>query len=164
MNDPHAVRILFVCMGNICRSPTAHGIMEELVRDRGLENRIEIDSAGTLDYHEGALPDARMRSAAERRGHKLTHRSRPVKPDDFHHFDYVVAMDNVNLRDMKPFMPDQPFRAKISLLMDHLADPPCAEVPDPYSHGATMFDYVVDVVEKGCEALLDEIVGRHQLG
>ena len=163
MKDQPPIRVLFVCMGNICRSPTAHGVMEKLVRERGLEKLIEIDSAGTLDYHEGDLPDPRMRSAAKRKGHDLTHRSRPVKPEDFHNFDYVVAMDKVNLRDMKPFTPPLPFRAEISLLMDHLDDPPCTEVPDPYSHGATMFEYVVDVVEQGCEALLDKIVAQHSL-
>lgn len=162
-HDNGRVRVLFVCMGNICRSPAAHGVMERLVEQRGLGHAVEIDSAGTLDYHEGELPDGRMRQAASSRGYNLTHRSRPIRSSDFHSFDYIVAMDRVNLSDMQPFTPKPPFKAEVSLLMEHHPDPPTEEVPDPYSHGASMFDHVMDLVEVACAALLDKIVARHHL-
>ena len=157
------VRVLFVCMGNICRSPAAHGVMEHLVKQRGLADVIQIDSAGTLDFHEGELPDARMRRAAADRGFELAHRSRPLQTNDFDEFDYIVAMDEVNLRDMQPFTPPRPHRAKVSLLMQHCAAPPCAEVPDPYSHGDMMFDHVMDLAEMACAGLLDKVAAQHEL-
>jgi protein-tyrosine phosphatase len=163
MRENGNVAVLFVCMGNICRSPAAHGVMESMVAARGLSDRVRIESAGTLDYHEGELPDGRMRDAAFRRGYVLDHRSRPVTSRDFHAFDYVVAMDFQNLHDLAEFTPRDGGRAKVSLLMSHCESAPKAEVPDPYLGGSSAFEHVLDLVEQGCAALLDEIQRAHAL-
>ncbi len=157
------VRVLFICMGNICRSPAAQGVMEKFVADRGLEERVVVDSAGTLDYHEGELADPRMRHAATRRGYELTHRSRPVRPHDFLEFDYVVAMDDANLEALERFRPGRNEKAVISLLLSHWDKAPRRDVPDPYYGGKEGFENVLDLVEGGCAALLDSIEARHGL-
>ena len=98
-------RILFVCLGNICRSSSAEGIMRKLVDEAGLEDAFEIDSAGILSYHQGELPDSRMRAHAARRGYNLVHRSRPVRTDDFFNFDLIIGMDDRNIDDLKDRAP-----------------------------------------------------------
>jgi protein-tyrosine phosphatase len=163
MDENSKVSVLFLCMGNICRSPAAHGVMETLVEQKGLADRIMVDSAGTLDYHEGELPDARMREAAARRGVDLTHRSRPLTARDFHSFDYLVAMDHQNLMDLEEFRPHGKSRAEVSLLMSHCDTPAMDEVPDPYLGGRAAFEQVLDLVDQGCGALLKTIRQRHGL-
>jgi protein-tyrosine phosphatase len=146
------MRILFVCMGNICRSPTAEGVMRRLIDDAGLD--IEVDSAGTGGWHAGEPPDERATLAARRRGVTLSGAARQVRPDDFERFDMLVAMDRGNLRELLALAPDDEAAAKVRLLV---AD---ADVPDPYYGGDRGFETVLDMVETACRELLDELRSR----
>ncbi len=148
-------RILFVCLGNICRSPSAEGVFRAIVEREGLENEIEIDSAGLLDYHKGNLADPRMRKHALARGYDLTHRSRPVILEDFDNFDYIVAMDHENVKGLLALAPEK--KAKISLLARYCCKHKTDIVPDPYYGGADGFEYVLDLLEDACENLLKTI-------
>ena len=143
------MRILFVCMGNICRSPTAEGVMRRLIDEAGLD--IEVDSAGTGGWHAGEPPDERATLAARRRGVTLAGAARQVKPADFRRFDMLIAMDRSNLRDLLALAPDEDAAAKVRLLV---AD---ADVPDPYYGGDRGFENVLDMVEAACRELLDEL-------
>jgi protein-tyrosine phosphatase len=146
------VRILFVCLGNICRSPTAEGVMRRLVREAGLEDEIEIDSAGTGGWHVGAPPDERATAAARRRGTELAGAARRFTPADFDRFDLILAMDAENRRELLALAPDQTARAKVRMFRAGDLD-----VPDPYYGGADGFDEVLDLVEEAARELLDEI-------
>jgi protein-tyrosine phosphatase len=148
------VRILFVCLGNICRSPTAEGVMRHLLRERGLEEEVHVESAGTGGWHVGAPPDERSAEAARRRGISLGGAAQQVRPSDFDAFDLLVAMDRSNLRDLLAIAPDEAARAKVRLLLDD------ADVPDPYYGGASGFDDVLALVTEACERLLDEVTAR----
>jgi protein-tyrosine phosphatase len=151
-------RILFVCLGNICRSPTAEGVMRALVREAGLHERIELDSAGTGSWHIDEPPDARATAAARERGVELEGRARQVERADFAGFDLIVAMDRSNLADLRRIAPDDAARAKLRLLRDF--DPSAdgeADVPDPYHGGSRGFDDVFDLVRDSCAALLAEL-------
>jgi protein-tyrosine phosphatase len=152
------MKLLFVCMGNICRSPTAEGVMRSLLREQGLEDEIEIDSAGTGDWHVGDPPDARATEAARRRGVVLEGAARQVRPRDFEHYDLLLAMDRENLRELRTFSPDNDAAGKARLLrsFDPTA-PPGAGVPDPYYGGPDGFETVLDQVEAACRGLLDEL-------
>ena len=143
-------RILFVCLGNICRSPTAEGVLRRLVREQRLEDEIEIDSAGTGGWHVGAPPDARATEAARRRGTELAGSARRFDPR--RDFDLILAMDRENLRDLLALAPDDEARAKVRLLRG-----PGLDVPDPYYGGLDGFDEVLDLVEAACRGLLDEV-------
>jgi protein-tyrosine phosphatase len=145
------MRILFVCMGNICRSPTAEGVMRRLIADAGLEDVVEVDSAGTGGWHAGEPPDARATAAARRRGVTLEGGARQVRPADFDRFDLIVAMDRENLRDLHAMAPDEGAREKLRLLA---AD---QDVPDPYYGGDRGFETVLDMVGAACRELLDEL-------
>jgi protein-tyrosine phosphatase len=145
------VRILFVCMGNICRSPTAEGVMRRLVTDAGLDDVIEIDSAGTGGWHAGEPPDARAATAARRRGVTLEGGARQVRPEDFDRFDLIVAMDRGNLRELRALAPGDGAREKLRLLVAG------QDVPDPYYGGDRGFETVLDMVEAACRELLDEL-------
>src|SRR3954463_5463664 len=138
-------------MGNICRSPTAEGVMRRLLRDEGLDGRIEIDSAGTGGWHAGEPPDARATAAAHRRGIELAGAARQVDPEDFERFDLIVAMDRENLAALRRLAPDDEARAKLRLLLGD------RDVPDPYYGGASGFEDVLDLVEAGCRDLLAEL-------
>jgi protein-tyrosine phosphatase len=155
------VKVLFVCMGNICRSPTAQGVFELLVQDTSLADRIQVDSAGTHAYHVGEGPDRRAREAAARRGVDLARqRARRIDAADFEYFDYVVAMDRDNLEELLALCPEQ-HRGKLRLLLDfapHLS--PQIDVPDPYYGGAQGFERVLDLVEEGARGLLEELRRR----
>jgi len=146
------MRILFVCMGNICRSPTAEGVMRRLIEDEGLD--IEVDSAGTGGWHAGEPPDERATVAAQRRGVTLEGAARQVKESDFRRFDLLVAMDRGNLSDLLDLAPDEEAREKVRLLV------PDADVPDPYYGGDRGFETVLDMVESACRELLDELRER----
>ena len=151
-------RILFVCLGNICRSPTAEGVMRALVREAGLHERIELDSAGTGAWHIDEPPDARATTAARERGVELEGRARQVEREDFAEFDLIVAMDRSNLAELRRIAPDDAARAKLRLLRDF--DPRSdgeADVPDPYHGGSRGFDDVFDLVHRSCAALLAEL-------
>jgi protein-tyrosine phosphatase len=147
------VRILFVCLGNICRSPTAEGVMRHLLRERGLEDRIEAASAGTGGWHVGSPPDERSAAAARARGITLDGAAQQVRPEDFGRYDLLVAMDRSNLADLLAMAPDDEARSRVRLLLDD------ADVPDPYYGGPSGFDDVLDLVTEACERLLDELTG-----
>lgn len=133
-------RILFVCLGNICRSPMAEAVFSKIVRDHGAQAAFEVDSAGLSSYHQGDLPDSRMRWHAERRGYTLTHRSRPVKREDFDRFDLIIGMDEENIRQLnrRAATPEQ--RAKIRRMADFRQRLLPDEVPDPYYGGDAGFE------------------------
>ena len=159
-----AFRVLFICMGNICRSPTAHGVFARYLRERAPELEVEVDSAGTHDYHVGSPPDPRAIAAAARRGVDLTaQRARLVKVADFQRHDLIVAMDRLNrevLLDLSPAV----YRERVRLLME-FADVPLddgeqLDVPDPYYGGAVGFERVLDLVEQAADGLLAEIRAR----
>lgn len=152
--------VLFVCLGNICRSPTAHGVFRQMVQDRGLETQIHIDSAGTGGWHVGSEPDNRAQAAARRRGYELSDlRARQVSLSDFERFDYVLAMDKDNLRDLQRQAPAV-YHEKIRLFLSYRDDGSIAEVPDPYYGGEQGFNHVLDLVEEASAALLDTIAAR----
>ncbi|MCC6302921.1 MAG: low molecular weight phosphotyrosine protein phosphatase [Gammaproteobacteria bacterium] len=154
------VRVLFVCMGNICRSPTAQGVFEELLRREGLTPWIEVDSAGTHAYHEGNAPDPRAQAAALRRGLDLSAQiARQVRSDDFERFDYILAMDRENLALLMERCP-APFGHKVSLFLGYAPHLGIEEVPDPYYGGVAGFDRVLDMVQAAAEGLLREIRAR----
>jgi protein-tyrosine phosphatase len=154
------MRILFVCMGNICRSPTAEGVMRALVRDEGLDAAIELDSAGTGGWHAGEPPDERAVHAALQRDIALDGAARQVTAADFGRFDLVLAMDRENERDLVALAPDDEARAKVHLLREF--DPEAVavgdlDVPDPYFGGPRGFERVLDVVTAACRGLLAEV-------
>ena len=152
------IRVCFVCLGNICRSPTAEGVMRRLVEDEGLSERIDIDSAGTAAYHVGESPDKRSRQAARRRGFPLDSRARKFERDDFGVQNYVLAMDRENLADLEALRAGSSFEGHLSLLRDFdpLA-PPGSEVPDPYYGGDAGFEEVIDLCEAACRGLIEAI-------
>jgi protein-tyrosine phosphatase len=154
------VRLLFVCLGNICRSPTAEGVMRKLVAEAGLEDRVDIDSAGTGGWHVGSGPDQRAAEASRRRGIPLGGCARRVERADFERFDLILAMDRENLRDLRALAPDRAAARKVRLLREF--DPasngaPDLDVPDPYYGGPHGFERVLDLVEAACRGLLDEV-------
>ena len=151
--------ILFVCMGNICRSPTGEGVMRKLVADQGLIGRIEIDSAGTISYHEGQPADGRMRRHASARGYSLDSIARQVRHADFDRFDLIIAMDRENHDDLTRRAPAEHLE-KIRMLSDFLEDDWPADVPDPYYGGAAGFERVLDMIEAACPNILDSVLGR----
>jgi protein-tyrosine phosphatase len=154
------VRILFVCLGNICRSPTAEGMMRHVLREEGLSDRVEVESAGTAAYHAGEAPDARAAAAARERGVELAGAARQVTHEDFERFDLIVAMDAENLADLDALVPDDEVRGRIRLLREFDPDSDGTgdlDVPDPYYGGPQGFDDVLDLVEAACRGLLDEL-------
>jgi protein-tyrosine phosphatase len=154
-------RLLFVCMGNICRSPSAEGVMRKLTDEARLGHHIEIDSAGTGGWHSGELPDPRMRAAAARRNYRLASRARKVLARDLDHFDLILVMDVQNLNDLKPFDPTGQWHHKVKLFCEFCTDHDDREVPDPYYGGEQGFEHVLDLLEDGCRGLLEHI--RKQL-
>ena len=151
------MKILFVCLGNICRSSSAEEVMRTFVKREGLEEKIEVDSAGILNYHQGELPDSRMRMHAYHRGYELTHRSRPVCTEDFLTFDMIIGMDDRNIQDLKDRAPSPEAEKKIHRLTDECRTKVVDYVPDPYYGGAQGFETVLDILEDACEGLLEEI-------
>ena len=156
MGDKPKISVLFVCMGNICRSPTAEGVFRHLVTDSGLDEHVHIDSAGTHAYHVGEPPDRRARAAAERRGISLEDiQARRVQPDDFERFSYIIAMDQDNLAILEE-QSEGAHREKLRLFLEFSSGPE-KEVPDPYYGGATGFERVLDLVEDASRGLLEEL-------
>jgi protein-tyrosine phosphatase len=160
-------RVLFVCMGNICRSPTAHGVFERILRERAPDLEVEVDSAGTHDYHVGSPPDPRSIAAAARRGLDLRRlRARLVESEDFERFDLIVAMDRLNRAVLLERSPAR-YRNRVRLLMEFAGpgtdeDDDYLDVPDPYYGGELGFERVLDLVEEAAAGLLDEIRARTQ--
>jgi protein-tyrosine phosphatase len=152
------MKILFICLGNICRSPAAEGVMRAFAEKAGIP--LEIDSAGTAGWHAGSLPDERMRAAATGRGYKLNHRARQVHKEDFATFDHILVMDEQNESDLRRFDPGGKNRAKVSYLMDHATEHETRIVPDPYYGGPEGFDHVLDLLEDACAGLLRKLQGE----
>ena len=155
------VKVLFVCLGNICRSPTADGILCELVKREKLDQQVQIDSAGTGDWHVGKAPDVRTIAAAKRRGYDLSFlRARQVLIKDFDEFDYILAMDAANLCALQALKPDH-YAGYLGLFLDFGSSKQYREVPDPYYGGNDGFELVLDLVEEAAQGLLAHI--RHNL-
>uniref|UniRef100_A0ACD5ZVY5 Uncharacterized protein n=2 Tax=Avena sativa TaxID=4498 RepID=A0ACD5ZVY5_AVESA len=161
--------ILFVCLGNICRSPAAEAVFRKLVNKRGLDSKFLIDSAGTIGYHEGNKADSRMIATSKKRGIEVTSISRPIKPSDFRDFDLILAMDRQNYEDIlssferwqqKEPLPDSAPK-KVKLMCSYCKRHKESEVPDPYYGGAKGFEKVLDLLEDACESLLDDIVAEN---
>lgn len=151
------VKVLFVCLGNICRSPTAEGVFRDLVNKRGFSGQIITDSAGTGSWHVGKGPDERAQQAAQARGVDLSDlRARQAKAKDFLDFDYVLAMDRSNYANLQNICPPG-YEDKLHMFLSFYADSPEEEVPDPYYGGPAGFDYVLDLVEEASEGLLRDI-------
>lgn len=148
------LRILFVCLGNICRSPAAEGVMRRVVEEAGDTERWSIDSAGIGAWHVGQLPDKRMRVHASRRGLELAHRARQVHAVDFDDFDLIVGMDASNIDDLRDIAPSPEAERKIAAMMDFATSPAlCDHVPDPYYDGAEGFELVLDLLDDACRGL-----------
>jgi protein-tyrosine phosphatase len=152
--------VLFVCLGNICRSPLAEGVTRHLAGELGLGDRIRIESAGTGSWHVGEAPDPRSREVARRNGVSLDgQRARRVAPEDLHEFDLVVAMDRSNLDALEALVERHGGSARLALLRDFDPEPGDGEVPDPYYGGPDGFDRVYEMVRRSCRRLLDEFDG-----
>lgn len=152
------IKVLFVCLGNICRSPAAEGVMRALVEAEGQEDRWEIDSAGTGGWHVGDLPDKRMRIHARRRGYELEHICRQIRTSDFDRFDLIIGMDENNVSDLREMAPTLEAEAKVVPMADFVTKAMrCHAIPDPYYEGAEGFELVLDLLEDGCRNLLDAL-------
>jgi protein-tyrosine phosphatase len=157
MDSDKKISVLFICMGNICRSPTAEGFFRKAVEEAGLAERVRIESAGTHAYHAGAAPDRRAQAAAERRGVTLSHlRARRISDEDFASFDHIFAMDKENLGELLERAPPE-HQHKIKLFLDVAGTGRAAEVPDPYYGGTSGFELVLDLVEQGSQRLLQRL-------
>ena len=158
------VKVLFVCLGNICRSPTAEGVFTALIDREGLTDLVIVDSAGTGDWHVGDQPDRRAQAAAKARGYDLSmQRARQIKEMDFWDFDYVIAMDSQNHSDLSRMAPTNA-QDRIRMFLSFAPKEGVTDVPDPYYGGANGFDHVLDLVEAASLGLLQEIRKRHCIG
>lgn len=150
--------ILFVCLGNICRSPMAQTIFENLLLNQGIRESYITDSAGLHNYHEGEKADSRMRTHAEKHGYNITHRSRPIIQSDFEKFDLIVGMDNQNIRELQRLSKNDTHRAKIVRMTDFLQQLTADSVPDPYYGGSEGFERVILLLEDACQGLLNYLL------
>jgi protein-tyrosine phosphatase len=157
------IRVLFICMGNICRSPTAEGVFRKLVEQSPLNGWIDIDSAGTTGAHAGQAPDPRAIEVASRRGYALESlRARQVTPSDFELYDYVIAMDDMNVRYLKGVCPSR-LAQRIEKLLDYGGEEDEFDVPDPYYGAMADFEHMLDLIEDGCRGLLEYLMDMHRL-
>jgi protein-tyrosine phosphatase len=157
------IKLLFVCMGNICRSPTAEGVFTDLVRKHELSDVIIIDSAGTHAYHVSEPPDNRAQIAARKRNIDLsTLRARKAHEKDFHHFDYLLAMDRSNYEDLLSICPEG-MESKLHLFLNFASELDEKDVPDPYYGGPSGFERVLDMIEEASQGLLEHLVEKHRL-
>lgn len=152
-------RVLFICLGNICRSPIAETIFLKQLTDRDLLSYFDVDSAGLEAYHEGDRADARMRQHAIRRGYDISHISRPMRKGDWDNFDYIICMDSQNMRALTNRAPSDDYMQKVNLATNYCTDFILAhEVPDPYYGGEEGFEYVIDLLEDACRGLIDKLI------
>jgi protein-tyrosine phosphatase len=151
------MKLLFVCLGNICRSPAAENIMNHLAAEAGVSNQIECDSAGTANYHTGSAPDRRMQAAAAQRHLPMKGSAREFTKADFTTFDLILAMDRENYQNILALDPQAQYRDKVKLMCDFVTHHPDKEVPDPYYGGAAGFDYVIDLLTDACSGLLSKL-------
>ena len=164
MTESLKYRVLFVCLGNICRSPAAQAVMQRMVDERGLTDRFFIDSAGIGGWHIGDLPDKRMRVHARPRGYELTHRARKVNSADFEDFDLVVGMDASNVDDLRYLAPTPEQERKVVMMGDYIRQfPHYDHVPDPYYEGSEGFELVLDLLEDACDNLLNRIIEQNKI-
>ena len=156
------IRVLIVCTGNICRSPTAHAVLRHLIAEKGLEDRLECDSAGTQAYHEGSPADARSQATGERKGLDFSfHRARKVRSSDFEEFDWILGMDHSHMDWLREHSsPGQ--RAQLALFLEPIADRGWKEMPDPYYGGPRGFETVLELCRKGSEAWLERWLGSSE--
>lgn len=158
MGNKKITHILFVCLGNICRSPAAEAMLRLLVEREGLSDGVEIDSAGTYGGHSGERSDPRMRRAAAARGIEMTHRARQVREEDFERFDRIIAMDDNNYEALFRLAPDRAAGQKIYRFREFLRrNPNWSYIPDPYYEGHEGFELVLDLLEDGCQTIVDEL-------
>jgi protein-tyrosine phosphatase len=157
------IRILFVCLGNICRSPSAEGVFRKQLAEANLLSYFEVDSAGTASYHIGEPADRRTETAAARRGIDISaHRARQVHRKDFDTYDWIIAMDRSNLENLRRMCPPE-YQHKLKLMMSFSAHPTVDELPDPYYGDEQDFEYVLDLLDDACKGLLKWLVHTHQL-
>ena len=158
MNDnPKEYKVLFVCLGNICRSPAGEGIFKKIVKENRLENKISVDSAGTSGWHNGELPDSRMRQHGARRGYKFDSLSRKFASRDFDDFDIILAMDDSNYHNIIRMAPDLDSEKKVFRMVDFSRNYSHDHIPDPYYSGADGFELVLDLLEDACQGLMEDM-------
>lgn len=151
-------RILFVCLGNICRSPAAEGIMKSIISKNNFDDQISVDSAGTIDYHAGEKPDPRMRKVAKEHGYVLNHRARAFDPDrEFDNFDYIVTMDDENYDNVLDMDEKTQYTDKVMKMADFSSDQSITEIPDPYSGYLKDFENVINILENTCNNLFEKV-------
>lgn len=155
-------RVLFVCLGNICRSPSAEAVFNQFIRKRNLTGEYEVDSAGISDWHKGEPADPRMKFHAKKRDIHLSSLSRPVIAKDFDYFDYIIAMDHDNLKDLKEMAPKKEHRKKIFLITDFSQHPQYPGIPDPYYSGVDGFELVLDLLEDAMPGFLAFLQNNHR--
>jgi protein-tyrosine phosphatase len=160
MPSSEPTRVLFVCLGNICRSPLAESLFRHMTRERGVEHLFEVDSAGTSGYHEGDPPDSRSVATARARGVEVTGASRPLTAADLRSFDWVIAMDAQNEAEIERLRRRAGGNARVHRLREWDPEADSLDVPDPYYSGPSGFEHVHDVVERSCERLLDELLAE----
>ncbi len=152
------IKVLFVCLGNICRSPTAHGVLERKLEVAGLATQVEVESAGTAAWHVGKQPDSSSQQTARARDYDLSHlRARQVVAEDFLEFDYVLAMDNENLANLQMLCPGENIKTQPQLFLALFSTKGLTQVPDPYYGGEDGFESVLDMVEDACDQLIEDI-------
>jgi protein-tyrosine phosphatase len=156
-------RLLFVCLGNICRSPSAENIMNHLLAEKGYSHRISCDSAGTANYHIGAPPDQRMTAAANRQGIEMKGSARQFQEADFEQFDLILAMDKYNYQDILSLDREGKYRDKVRLMCEFVRYHTNKEVPDPYYGGKEGFDRVIDLLLDACEGLLEDLISTEKI-
>ncbi|MFC2083903.1 low molecular weight protein-tyrosine-phosphatase [Bacteroidota bacterium] len=157
------IKILFVCMGNICRSPSAEGIMKKIIKKEGLHEKIKCDSAGTIDYHEGESADPRMIEHAEKRDYQLDSIARQIIYEDLIDFDYIITMDRENYNDVISLDLSGKNNHKVSLMTDYCSKCKDKDVPDPYYSGREGFELVLNILEDSCWGLLKHLRSKHSL-
>ena len=152
-------KILFICLGNICRSSAAEAVMREKLIEAGMSEQVMVDSAGLIDYHEGEPTDPRMRKHANRRGYTITHLSRPIRPADFEAFDMIIGMDDSNIQRLRRLAKNDEQRDKIHKMTEFCVDTHTNSVPDPYYGGAQDFELVLDLLDDTCGGLITYLQG-----